>query len=181
MINGIPFEELFLLHSSIVVLALLLVKITKLPLGKFSALYAVMVAINVVIHQIIHPGEFLISTIVIGVIGFVFTVVLSGLIGSGMNSLNYSSIMVFVGLSPWYLGWKASLLMFVTILVLAIYLFARQTWAFKSVGHKRYVSMEQAKKKMKAEEFELFLTRANSIFAIPMIVGILLSMLLLGA
>lgn len=182
MSNAIPFEELFFLHSSIFILTMLLVKIAKLSLGKFTGLYAVMVAVNVVVHEIVYPGEYLVSTIVIGAVGLVFTVILSGLIGTGMNSSNYSSIMAFVGLTPWYLGWKASVLIFVTvILVLAIYLFARQTWAFKSVGHKRYISMEMAKKKMSTEEFELFTQRANSIFAIPMIVGILLSMFLLGA
>jgi len=180
--TNIPFDELFFLHGSILLLTLLLVKIAKLSLNKFTGLYFVMIALNVTIHELVAPGEYLIPTIVIGLVGFIATILLVGFIGTGINNLNYSSIMAFVGLTPWYLGWKESILIFlVTIFVSAVYALSLQTWAFKSVGHPRYISLSVAKKKMKEEEFETFQKRSNIVFAIPMIIGLGLSLFLMGA
>lgn len=178
----IAFDELFFLHGSILILTLLLMKIAKLSLSKSIGLYFVMAALNVTIHELIAPGEYLLSTIITGILGFVITIVLVGFVGTGINNLNYSSIMSFIGLVPWYLGWKESILIFlVTLIVLAIYALILQTWAFKSVDHPRYISIAMAKKKMTEEEFELFSKRSNVIFTIPIIVGFSLSLFLMGA
>lgn len=173
---SIPVDELFLLHGSIVVLTLLLVKIAKLSLAKFTGLYVVMVAVNAIIHELVKPSEYLVPIIVAGIAGLLLTVVLAGLVGSAMNSSNYSSLMAFVGLVPWYLSWQFSVTVLVaTIIVIALYSFVKQSRAFKSVGHERYVSIDLAKKKMKPEEFDTFMKKANIVYAIPMIVAVLLS------
>ena len=173
---SIPVDELFLLHGSIVVLTLLLVKIAKLSLAKFTGLYVVMVAVNAIIHELVKPGEYVVPVIVAGVAGLLLTVVLAGLMGSTMNSSNYSSLMTFVGLVPWYLSVQLTVtILIATIVSIALYSFVKQTRAFKAVGHERYVSINLAKKKMKPEEFEMFMKKANVVYAMPMLVAILLS------
>lgn len=180
--TDVLFQNLLMVHTSILILSLLLVKIAKLSLGKFTGLYFVMVALNVLIHELIYPGDYLIFTIIIGLIGFIITLILSGFIGDSMNSSNYSSIMVFVGLSPWYLGVAASVTFsVVTIIVLAVYAFTKQSLAFKKVGHTRYISMDLAKQKMSEQEFEIFLKKSNIIFALPMLLSVFISIFLLGA
>lgn len=84
--------------------------------------------------------------------------------------------MAYVGLVPWYLSVQLSVTILITTIVsIALYSFVKQTRAFKAVGHERYVSINLAKKKMKPEEFEIFMKKANVIYAMPMLVAILLS------
>lgn len=181
MMNVLDFQTLLLSHTSIVILTLLLVKIAKLPLLKFSALYFVMSAINVVIHELLYPGEFLIATIVTAVVGFLITVILVGLAGDRINASNYSSIMAFAGLTPWYLGVTESIIFLaVSILILAGYSFFVQSRAFKSVGHSRYVSLSVARQKMTDDEYSIFMRKGNVIFALPLICGLLLSVFLIA-
>lgn len=180
--TDILFQDLLMVHTSMLILSLLLIKIAKLSLGKFVGLYFVMVVLNILVHELINPGDYLISTIVIGLIGFIITLILSGFVGGSMNSSNYSSIMVFVGLTPWYLGIAASVTFsVVAIIILAVYAFTKQSLAFKKVGHSRYISMDLAKQKMTEQEFEIFLKKSNIIFALPMLLSVFISIFLLGA
>lgn len=178
----IPLDELLLLHFSTLILSLLLVKITKLSLGKFTLLYSVLVGVNIVIHELMYPQEFIVGVIVSAVVGLLIVVVIAGTIGTRISPINYSTILSFIGLSPWYISIELSITLFLSALfVSSIYGYIQQYWAFKSLGYKWMPSLEQAKIKMKSNDFEIFKKKSQVVFVYPFLIAILITAILVNS
>lgn len=174
-------DELVFLHFGALILSLLLVKITKLSLGKFTLLYFVMSALNIVAHELLYPGEFLLGTISSAAAGLIAVVIMSGFSGTRISPANYSTILVFLGLSPWYLNLELVITLVVsTLLISSIYGFVQQFWAFKSLGYNWMPSLKQAENKMKSDDFEKFKIRSNVVFVYPFLISIAATIILVS-
>lgn len=177
----IPLDELVFLHFGVLILGLLLVKIANLSLGKFTGLYAVMAGMNIIVHELLHPGKFLAGTIISAVLGILAIVLLAGFASNRISSANYSTLLSFIGLSPWYISFELSITLIISMLLIStIYGYIQQYWAFKSLGYRWMPSFETARTKMKQEDFEIFQKRSNVVFVYPFLIAIAVTILLVA-
>lgn len=178
----IPLDEFVFLHFGTLILALLLVKIAKLSLGKFTLLYLVLASINIVVHELLYPQEYIVGTIVSSLVGLLVVILLSGFVGTRISPMNYSTLLSFIGLSPWYLNMETSVTLIITTLfVSSIYGYVQQYWAFKSVGYKWLPSLQQAKEKMSSDDYEKFEKKSHIVFVYPFLIAILLTVVLVNS
>ena len=178
----IPLDEFVFLHFGTLILALLLVKIAKLSLGKFTFLYLVLASINIVVHELLYPQEYIVGTIVSSLAGLLVVILLSGFVGTRISPMNYSTILSFIGLSPWYLNMETSgTLIITTLFVSSIYGYVQQYWAFKSLGYSWMPSLEQAKIKMTSTDYEKFEKKSHIVFVYPFLIAILLTVVLVNS
>lgn len=178
----IPLDEILLLHFGALILSLLLVRIAKLSLGKFSFLYLVMAGVNIVIHELMYPQEFLTGIIISTFAGFLAIIALAGIVGTKVSPMNYSTLLSFIGLSPWYISLELSITLILAVLfVSAIYGYVQQYWAFKSLGYRWMPTIAQAESKMKKDDFIVFQKRSNIVFAYPFIIAIVITALLISS
>lgn len=177
-----PLDEFVLLHFGTLILSLLLVRIAKLSLGKFTLLYAVMAGVNIVIHELLYPQEYLVGTIVSAIAGLLVVVLLSGFVGTRISPMNYSTILSFVGLAPWYLNVETTITLILAVLFISsIYGYVQQYLAFKSVGSKWIPTLQQAKNKMSESDYEKFEKKSHVVFVYPFLIAVLLTAVLVNS
>lgn len=169
--------ENFALHFSLLIFALLFIKIAKLHLNKYVFVYAIFGSVDIIIHHMLYPMVFTIDIIISLIIGILFMLLLAGIFGNKLNHSNYSSILAYVGLSPWYLGIRfAFFYLLGTLITLFVWTSIQQFLAFKKLGYQR-MGLSEAKAKLDKDEYAIIVAKTNLLFVYPFIIVSCLSVL----
>lgn len=174
----ITFLELFAVHVFPLVIGLLLVKLAKVPLGKFVVIYALLAAISILIKQYMYGNEFLAVSLISSIGALIVLVILSGFMGTKLSSANYETILLSLGLFSWTLSLSYSICFVVLFgFFIMIHSLVRQKRAFKNL-REPYMSLKEAKRKLSPEKYKIFQKEAGVIYAVPMIIAAVVSSLM---
>jgi hypothetical protein len=167
-------ETMFSLHLGSLIIGLLLVKLFKTSLRKVLPIYFLMVSINALSHYLVDQvfPWFQLSQ---GIVALSIVIVLTGLLGKRLNSMDYGAILVFMGLSPWYLGWHfQAIFVMTTLIMLAGWGMIRQMIVLHSMGERPTLNIAQIPNRLK-ERYNEFQNRSRVSFPIPILCSALIT------
>lgn len=147
--------------------AALVVRFLALPLRTFQAVYLIAGAAWILLHYTFLPSVPILWPIIILIVGEVFQLLMIGLLGNKLGPNNYASLLLLVGLFPWYLGVAVSgsyvALFFLFTAVLST---VRYKLAVKRTGLE-LKNPAAAARQLKGEELDKFQKGASVIFSLP--------------
>lgn len=177
-------QELLGFHLSFLVLGLLFVRLVKLDLIKYTGLYAILVAIKAVLGSLLIEGfdtKDIITIAAIGVIGAVFVVVMSGVLGERLNTDSYASLMFGMGLFPWYLGLATSLAyVFTSAAIIMIVSEFRSFFTLRKLGA-RTITARTPKRLLNESDYVIYKQKASVVFATHIAIAAIVSALLFSS
>lgn len=90
-------------------IGLTVIRAKSISLRSFQAVYLLLGAANVALCYVNFPTVSILRPIAALASGIVLTFIATGIFGKRETSAHYETILVGVGLFPWYLGWRTSL------------------------------------------------------------------------
>lgn len=174
-----PLDELFAVHLGPLILTLLLVRLVRIPPLKFLPIYFLMGLISAGMHLLLLPDAspwwVLAQSLVAAPL---VSLVAMGLLGDRLTPINHTSLLGWLGLSPWYLGWEFSLaLVLATLLALVAWGLLRQALVLRSMGERMFIPPAQLPGRLR-DESPAFQRRTTITFALPMALAALATGLL---
>lgn len=172
---GTEFFDFFGLHMIYLIIGLIIIRLIKIPLLHFIPFYVALATINIIVKQLYYPNEFLFQSVIVSAIALAILILVTGFAGSKVSAANYQSLVTALGFFPWLHSWELS----ITYILLAFFFlighsFIRQMLAFKKLDY-RYMPLKDAERKMTAEEFTIFKSKASVIYAIPFLLAAIVS------
>lgn len=156
------------------ILAALLVVVRPLPLKQFQGVYLLLGAAWVTIHSLLIPEVSIWVIVSILVAGELFHIVMVGWMGNKLGAANHASILIAVGLFPWYIGIPQSVLyIFLCLIIGAVFSQLR----FKHFARKYGVDSSRpdvVQKALSKEDWDEFKKKASLILAGPFAIAALI-------
>lgn len=166
--------EIFSLYMFPLIAGLVIIKVFRIPLGKFVYIYGLLAAITVVTRMLYYSDFNLLMGLIFPVGGLLVVVILTGALEHKISSANYSSLLVVIGLFPWFMSTAVSIWFLVLApIFLMFHSLLRQKAAFKSLGVSS-MPLKLVKKKLSTDNYNLFVSRASVIYAMPFLVAVIL-------
>lgn len=156
------------------VLAALIIVVRPLPLKQFQGIYLLLGAAWVAIHALLIPEVWIVWIVAILVAGELFHIIMVGWMGNNLGAANHASILVAVGLFPWYIGIVQSIIyVFFCLIIGAIFSQVR----FKHYARKYGINSSRpdvVKKELSNEDWVEFQKKASLILAGPFAIAAVL-------
>lgn len=108
-LNNILFTNTLMGTMICLLIGLTVIRAKSITLRSFQAIYLLLGAANVAFCYFNFPEVSILRPIAALASGLVLTFIATGIFGKRETSAHYETILVGVGLFPWYLGWRASL------------------------------------------------------------------------
>lgn len=148
-----------------------------LKLKTFQGVYLALGSLWIAFHMYFIPEVPIWELALILLLGEVAQFLIVGLLGSRMGPANYASIMIGVGLFPWYLGLGTSFIYFMLFCLIAV------IWSKVrgSIASKRFEvkgKIEKVEAELSKGEFEKYLRMSVTILSGPLLIAALSSVLL---
>lgn len=89
-------------------IGLTVIRAKSISLRSFQAVYLLLGAANVALCYFVYPTVDILFPIAALAVGIFVTFIAAGIFGKFETSCHYETILVGVGLFPWYLGWEAA-------------------------------------------------------------------------
>lgn len=156
------------------IIAALITVVHPLPLKQFQGVYLGLAGVWIVIHALLIPGVWIgwLALIVLG--GEIAHILMVGFAGRKLGPANHSSILLAVGLFPWYIGIAQSIAYALLAVILgAVY----SNVQFKHQAKKFDINSNRPdvmKKKLSEEDWLKFKSKASVILAAPFAVAAIL-------
>ena len=166
---------LFGFELSFLLFALFFIKLVRIDLIKFTALFAILVASKSILSYIAYPDISVLPIVITGLAGLIIILLITGVIGDKFSSDNYESILVGVGLFPWYQDTGLSVLyFFLSLIIITIATEVRIGNAFRSIGSHK-MKLRDAKKSLSEKEYDEVKKKGSIIFATPIALSAIIS------
>lgn len=98
-------------------IGLTVIRAKSISLRSFQAVYLLIGAANVAFCYFNFPEVDILFPIAALVVGIVATFIAAGFFGKSNTSAHYETLLVSIGLFPWYLGWLTSLVYVIAAIV----------------------------------------------------------------
>lgn len=169
-------EILFILYTlPPLVLGLLLVRFVALPLRYYQALFLLLGAAWVGLHYVFMPWVGLLIPLLIMGVGELVHLLFVGLYGSKIGAANSASLLMAVGLFPWYWGTTSS----VVYIFLAFLAISAVSWVHMRRAGRAYDVLNQkfevVQKRLSKKDLEGYRTLASTLIALPLLTAALLT------
>lgn len=170
----------FVLDFVLLLIALLTILYIPIDLAKFTGLYVLLVALKTILCIADGDTSKVWPIVIIGGVGLVFVLILTGIFGGNMGAANYQGLMATVGLFPWYLGLGTSIIYVAFILVsTTIVSEYKLSKAFKSIGVKK-IRPKVAKRRLTEAEFSEIQRLGSSTIEVPVMISAVLTAILIA-
>lgn len=171
---------IFGFELSFLLFALFFIRLVRIDLSKFTALFIIFVASKSILSYIAYPNVSIIPIIITGLVGLIFILLITGIVGDKFSSDNYESILAGIGLFPWYLDTGLSLLyFFLSLIIITIVTEVRIGNAFRSIGSHK-MKLRDAKKRLSEKEYDEVRKKGSTIFAIPIALSAIISAIIVS-
>lgn len=165
----------FIIALAPLVIGLVTARLLPVDLLKFVTVYIILGGVSILLTSFLLPSVNILFPIIGVVAGLVVFLILTALLGNKISATNYASILMAMGLYPWYAGVVPAIAFVLgSFLFLGLHSAIRAKLAFNGTGM-RFQNFERARKKMSEDEFKTFSKKASVIFAIPFILAALFS------
>lgn len=170
---------LFGFEISFLLVGLALTRFFSVSLKKFVPFYFLLVAGKALIASMTIAQSEVVPIIIAGAGGLVILLIMTGFLGTTFSSRNYEAIALSIGLFPWYLdkGISLAYLVIALVLITAVSEY-RVHHAFSLIDYS-YMPLRTAKKKLSEENYEKLMKNGSTLFAVPIMISAILSMILL--
>lgn len=101
-------------------IGLLAVRFLKMQLYSFQGVFLLLLSLNVLINFMFNIGTKIWVILLIGLIGIIFELFLASLLGNKVSTSFYESVVVGIGLFPWYLNTIATIIYLVSTILLIV-------------------------------------------------------------
>jgi hypothetical protein len=166
-LNNILLTETVAVNMVALILGLLIVRIAPISLKSFQAVYLLLGAANIGLHHFYRPDISLIALSIPLAAGIAIVMIIAGVIGKMRSSVHYETILVSVGLFPWYLGLiPSAIYILVSIILMAIIVYFSRLWASHSI-HSKMMKNSSLKASRSKEDYEIFVKKSTVILTSP--------------
>lgn len=166
-IDGPLLTQLVSTNMITLILGLFVVRAMPITLRSFQAAYLIIGGANIALHHVYIPEVNIVYPMISLAAGIVIVLLMTGIFGKLNSSVHYETALVAVGLFPWYLGWKISLIYVGTVLLFCVIVQgAKMLIAFNAVN-RNVTSLEKVKKTLSEDQQKLFQKKITTIFTTP--------------
>jgi hypothetical protein len=116
-LNNILFTNTLIGAMLCLLIGLIVIRAKSISLRSFQAVYLLIGAANVAFCYFVFPTVDILVPIAALAVGIIVTLIATGVFGRSDTSCHYETLLVAVGLFPWYLGWRASVVYVIAAIV----------------------------------------------------------------
>jgi hypothetical protein len=146
-------------------IGLIVIRAKSITLRSFQAVYLLLGAANVALCYV--AGVDILFPIIALAVGLLLTLLATGMFGRSDTSSHYETLLVGVGLFPWYLSWRASLVYIVAAIVFCVYLkLSKNIVAMHSVYYP-VSSIWKPSKKLPEDKLAIYREKSFTILTTP--------------
>lgn len=166
-INGNLLTETLVSSLGILILGLLIIRVFPIKLKSFQAVYLMLGAANLGVHYFFIGNVSILWPIGSLIAGIILLFLATGKFGKLKTSAHYETLLVGVGLFPWYLGWIESIVYVIASVAIIVFIhFDKQRRASK----KYYIKKEdfgKVEEILKPKDLPKFNKIINEIYTTP--------------
>lgn len=167
-INAALLTQYMLIDLIVFYIGLLIVRFAPVKLRTFQGVYLLLGATSLGLHYYLLDNPNLFGILISLASGIVATILFAGFGGTKVAPIDYQTVLVGVGLFPWYLGIKISMIYVASALVISLlWTIANILIAFRSVKINP-MPIKRAKLVLSAENFEKFKKKASPVLTHPL-------------
>lgn len=156
---------------SLLILGLLFIRLVRVDLLKTFGIFALLVGVKVTLSLLAFPDVSIVPILIVAVSAFLAVLLLTGVAGDSFSSDNYGSLLIGLGLFPWYISSGAAIgYVMLSLVLVTILTEFRVAKAFKAIGERK-VALRYAKRRLSAEKYSELGENGSAIFAVPIAIS----------